>query len=458
MNFSPSQNIHFVGIGGIGMSALAKIMHARGHTVSGSDACASAITEQLATLGCTVHIGHTKQNVHNVDLVVYSTAISSYNPEIAAAHEQSIPIVHRSKLLAHIMATSTSIGITGTHGKTTTTSLVGHILMTCDRDPTLISGGILKNIDSNAHVGTSNLTVAEVDESDKSLLSYTCSYGLITNIEHDHVEHYKDLAQTKEIFSTFLNATKKHVFACSDDAGVRSTMPSLTIPITTYGLRSDAYIHAENITLSGSHTTCTIIENDTKLGTAHIPLAGKHNIQNTLGAIAVARHLGIPFEKIANGLKTFKGIVRRFDKKGMLNGAIIYDDYAHHPTEIEATLTAAKAQAPKRIIAIFEPHRYTRTKELWNDFIKTLAGSPIDELYLTDIYPASEPPIPGITSKNLISAIKAYRPELIAKHLVSYKDAVNMISKRVHPGDMLLMLGAGNLDQLAEQLTSSSDD
>src|SRR5579872_3677738 len=415
--YNKKAHIHFVGIGGIGMSGIATILKYQGYDISGCDAdLDQQSVRNLRALGCTVHQGNNTPgcNDGSIDILVYSSAIKSQNPEILAAQERGIPTIPRALMLAELMRTKYSIAIAGSHGKTTTTSLVSHILMEARKDPTIIIGGHLKSISTNARLGEGDFLVAETDESDRSLLHLQATIAVVTNIDLEHLETYKDIDDIKDTFKQFLNNLPFYgkAIMCIDDANVRSLLPLPHIKTIKYGLDASADFYATNINLEGDHSTFTVWHKAHCLGPVTFSMPGRHNVLNSLAATAVALDLEIPFATIAAALKSFKGVERRFSYRGEFKGAEIFDDYGHHPNEILNTLLVARKRSKQRLIVVFQPHRFTRTDKLWHDFVATFATSHVDKLLVTDIYPASEQPIPGITSENLVKAVEQSNPSI----------------------------------------------
>ena len=393
------------------------------------------------------------------DIMVYSSAIRSHNPEIVAAQARGIPTIPRALMLAELMRTKYSIAIAGAHGKTTTTSLVSHILIEAQLDPTVIVGGHLKNIDANARLGDGDFFVAETDESDRSVQNLHPTLAVVTNIDLEHLETYKDLDDIKETFKRFLNNIPFYgkAFVCIDDANVRSIMPSLPhIKMVKYGLDDSADLFATHVNLEPDHSTFTVHTKEGKtLGSINSRMLGRHNVLNSLAAIAVALDIGIPFETIALALSNFKGIERRFCYKGTYQGAEIFDDYGHHPIEIYNTLLVAKKRAKKKLIVVFQPHRYTRTDKLWHDFIRILTTSEIDHLIVTDIFPASEAPILNVTSQNLVQAMHESNPPFPISYVpfeAHFTQIKQILAPLAQEDDLVLLLGAGKVNKLVDYL------
>jgi UDP-N-acetylmuramate--alanine ligase len=463
--YNKKSHIHFVGIGGIGMSGIATILKQQGYTISGCDAdtCQQSITN-LKSIGCTIYQGNNTPacNDPSIDILVYSSAIQNNNPEILAAQARGIPTIPRALMLSELMRTKYSIAIAGSHGKTTTTSLISHILIEAHMDPTVIIGGHLTSISNNARMGTGNFLVAEADESDRSFLHLHATFGIVTNIDLEHLETYRDLEDIKDTFKKFLGNIPFYGkgIVCIDDAHVQSILPLPHIKLIKYGIEhwKDADIYAQDIDLGANSSTITVYKKGIKaaLGTMVINMPGKHNVLNALAATGLALELGISFDIIAQALASFNGVERRFTYRGTFRHAEVFDDYGHHPQEIHATLAVAKKRAKGRLTVVFQPHRFTRTDRLWDNFVNTFLKNPVDCLVITDIYPASEQQIPGVTAENLVKAIKLQNPHLN----VIYKEpsCLEQLLKTItRPDDLILCLGAGkNVGTLAKKLPQKS--
>ncbi len=459
--YNKKSHIHFVGIGGIGMSGIATILKQQGYTISGCDAdvCQQSITN-LKSIGCIVHQGNNTPacNDPSIDILVYSSAIHSNNPEILAAQARGIPTIPRALMLSELMRTKYSIAIAGAHGKTTTTSLISHILIEAQMDPTVIIGGHLKSISNNARIGTGNFLVAEADESDRSFLHLHATFGIVTNIDLEHLETYQNLEDIKDTFKRFLGNIPFYGkgIVCIDDANIQSILPLPHIKLIKYGVENwqNADIYARDLNLGANSSTITVCKKgiENPLGSMTINMPGKHNVLNALAATGLALELGIPFDIIARALASFNGVERRFTYRGTFRHAEVFDDYGHHPQEIQATLAVAKKRTKGRLIVVFQPHRFTRTDKLWNNFVNTFLENAIDSLVITDIYPASEQPIPGVTAENLVKAIKIQNKNT---HVV-YKEVEalrNFLEEITRPDDLILCLGAGkHIGSLAKEL------
>jgi UDP-N-acetylmuramate--alanine ligase len=474
------QHIHFIGIGGIGMSGIAEILKLQGYTISGCDKdLNSKIIEHLQEIGCKVHKGHEANHIKDVDVLVCSTAINKKNIEVVAALKKGIPVIPRAIMLAELMRMKHGVAVAGSHGKTTTTSIISHILLEAKKDPTIVIGGVLKSISRNAKLGQSDLLIAEADESDKSLLHLNPSFAVVTNIDLEHLDIYKNLDDIKQTFKNFLARLPFYgkAFVCIDNKNLKSILPLDHISTVKYGFSPEADIIGEILELKKTESifnvylnTKTIfynqileknnIINNNKilLGQIKLNMPGEHNILNSLAAIAVCLELEVSFEQIKRALKIFNGVERRFEFKGNFKGVDIFDDYGHHPTEIKNTLLVAEKRTKKNLHVIFQPHRFTRTQKLWNDFVNTFSHTKkIKTLYLTDIYPASEKPIPGITSEKLSKEIKLKNPNINVIYLPNYPEITQDIQKRLNHGDLLLTVGAGKVNKIGEELVAKGN-
>jgi UDP-N-acetylmuramate--alanine ligase len=458
-------HIHFVGIGGIGMSGIAKILKYQGYTISG---CDQDLHQQsvidLQTIGCSIYQGNNTAQCHDasINVLVYSSAIKKNNPELLAAQERGIPTISRALMLAELMRTKYSIAIAGAHGKTTTTSLISHILIEAHLDPTVIIGGHLKNISANARLGKGDFLVAEADESDRSLINLHATLAVITNIDLEHLETYTDIDDIKNTFRQFLNNLPFYGCAiiCIDDAHVRSLLPLTHIKTIKYGFDHTADIYAENVQLAADNSQFNVFEKTgSLLGTVQFSMPGRHNVLNALGATALALQLDVPFETISRALTTFKGIDRRFSFKGSYKGAELFDDYGHHPEEIRNTLLVARKKSKARLIVVFQPHRFTRTHKLWDQFIEMFLHSQIDVLIITDIYPASEDPIPQITGENLARAIALRNPRFkvqFAPFDTHFETLKHHLDAVIRVDDLVLLQGAGKMNKFGERLAEET--
>ncbi len=450
--YQKEYKIHFVGIGGIGMSGIAELLINLGYKVSGSDIKSSAITMRLENKGATIFTQHKKNQVKGASVVVTSTAIALDNPEVIQAKKDSIPIIPRAEMLAELMRIKYSIAVSGAHGKTSTTSMVSEILNTAGLDPTVIIGGLLKNLDTNALHGKGDFIVAEADESDGSFLKYCPAIAIVTNIDLEHLDYYKNIDDIKDKFIQFINSVPFYGLAilCLDNEHIQNILPKVESRYITFGMTAQADIQAKDIYFKNNKSYFTIIKNNKKLGEIKLNLAGKHNISNALASIAAGLELDIEFEIIKNALEKIEGVKRRLEIKGTKNGIMVMDDYGHHPTEIKATLEAIReCYSEKRIVVVFQPHRYTRTKELFDDFTRSFYRS--DILILLPIYPASEKEIPGVNSKKLQKGIKAHGHKNVF-YASDFEQALARVKKISKENDLILTLGAGDVYTLGEKL------
>jgi UDP-N-acetylmuramate--alanine ligase len=451
--YKKTKHIHFVGIGGIGMSGIAELLLNLGYRVSGSDMHASDITRRLEQLGAKINQGHNGQWVEGADVVVISSAISRENPEVLAAVDSHIPVIPRAEMLAELMRLKKyGIAIAGSHGKTSTTSLVSWMLHRAGLDPTVVIGGKVDSLGGNAKLGEGEFLVAEADESDGSFLKLSPAIEVVTNIDLEHLDYYRDIDHIKEVFVRFMDRIPFYgaVVLCLDDPNIAALLPQIRKRMITYGLTEQAEIHAADIVTRGCQSEFTVLRGNETLGRVTLSIPGRHTIYNSLAAIGVGLELEIDFQTIAGALASFEGVQRRLEVKGESSGIIIVDDYGHHPTEIRATLDAIRDGWPdKRLIVAFQPHRYSRTKALFDAF-KT-AFHRADVLILTDIYAASESPVEGVTSESLADAVKKH-----GQREVYYIPDVNTLPEKLRdlarPGDLVLTLGAGNIVRAGEKL------
>jgi UDP-N-acetylmuramate--alanine ligase len=442
---------HFVGIGGIGMSGIAQLLLRSGYKVSGSDVKRSSITEELRALGAQIFIGHNSANIDGQSVVVYSSAIKEDNPEIIAARKNSIPLIKRAEALARLMHKKSVITVAGSHGKTTTTSLISYMLLEAGLHPTVAIGGILKNIDTNAFLGSGEFFVAEADESDGSFLHYRPKYSIITNIDHEHLDYYKDFENELRAFKEFINNTDPEgcIFCCADDQNLLNLVKDYKNKKILFGLEDNADIYPKNIKFENLSSWFDCVYKGKLIGRFYLSLGGYHNISNALSVIALALELGIDLEYIKKTLKDYKGAKRRLEVKLDENNYLIVDDYAHHPTEIKATLEAAKKLQRKRMIAVFQPHRYTRTQLLLEEFGDSFNLA--DYVIITDIYPASEPPIEGVHAKLIVEKIKARTPDKEVVFLPK-QEIIEHISGILMEDDLVITLGAGDIIKICDEL------
>lgn len=451
------EHIHFVGIGGAGMGGIAEVLLNLGYTVSGSDQNSNAMTARLKDMGATVFNGHATSNIDNADVVVTSTAIPKNNLEVEAAHKTRVPVVRRAEMLAELMRFKFGIAIAGTHGKTTTTSLTASVLAEAGEDPTFVIGGLLNSTQSNAKLGDGRYLVAEADESDASFLHLQPILAVVTNIDVDHLGTYEgDVNRLHHSFVEFISNLPFYGTAimCLDDSGVREVMPQITRRILTYGLHEDADVRAVNVQQNHFQTNFTVVRANYPEINVQLNMPGVHNVQNALASIAIAQEIGLDEEAIVKALYAFDGIGRRFEQLGTVpvtRGTVtLVDDYAHHPAELAATLQAAQQVWPdKRLVAVFQPHRYTRTRDLMDDFARVLSG--FDQLLLTEVYPAGEAEITSANSQALARAIRVrgqVEPILLAS-LDKIPETLNNIAE---DGDVVILMGAGSIGRVAQTL------
>ncbi|TNJ66458.1 UDP-N-acetylmuramate--L-alanine ligase [Paenibacillus hemerocallicola] len=450
-----TEQVHFIGIGGYGMSAIAKVMLEMGYTVTGSDLASQELTDKLAAGGAKVFIGHEASHVRGADVVVYSTALSKDNVEIAEAERLNIPILHRSQMLAKLMEARKGIAVAGAHGKTTTTSMISLVMEECGLDPTYIIGGEIMNVGSNAKAGSGDYVVAEADESDGSFLRYRPHYAIVTNIEADHLENYDgDFGKLKQAYSQFLSQVTGggQAIVCIDDPDVREVLASVSVDSISYGLEWSADYTASNVRLGDRRVSFEVEHEGQTLGTLELSVPGRHNVYNALAAFIVCREAGLPFADFAAAIKLFRGAKRRFQVLGETEGILVIDDYAHHPTEIQATISAAKATG-KRIIAVFQPQRYTRTYFLFEQFSKAFGEA--DEVIIADIYsPAGERQIEGISSEKLVELIGRNSNENV-RYISSVAEITDYLLHVIAGGDLVLTMGAGDIWKVSHALAKA---
>ncbi|MGE3886001.1 MAG: UDP-N-acetylmuramate--L-alanine ligase [Vicinamibacterales bacterium] len=454
-----TRRVHFVGIGGIGMSGIAELLANLGYVVSGSDQKRSEVTNRLEGLGVTVQAGHRAENVGEADVVVYSSAVRADNPELVEARRRRVPVIPRAEMLAELMRLRFGIAVAGAHGKTSTTSMIALVLERAGLDPTAVIGGRLSAFGSNARLGRGECMVVEADESDRSFLKLSPSIAVMTNIDREHMEAYGSYEELQQAFVDFANKVPFYgaVVACADDAELGRVLPRLTRRTITYGIDAEsADVSAADVVLEGFGARCTVRRRDPSRASAPEPLGplalqvpGRHSVLNALAAVAVGLELEVPFAKIAAALAEFPGAERRFQRHGEVGGVTVVDDYGHHPTEIAAVIAAARAARPARLVVAFQPHRYTRTRDLMREFGVALAQA--DEVLLTDIHAASEDPIPGVTVEALAAAVNEHRasPVRVVRAVADLPAAVADLAR---PGDLVLMLGAGSIGGIAAKL------
>ena len=465
--FRKIQHIHFVGIGGSGMSGIAEVLINLGYRVSGSDISESEVVQRLRRIGGDITIGHSPSNIKGAQVVVISSAVSPQNAEVVAARQASIPVIQRAEMLAELMRLKYGIAIAGAHGKTTTTSMVAGIIASAGLDPTVVIGGKLNSLGSNAKLGQSEFLVAEADESDGSFLKLSPTIAIVTNIDAEHLDYYTDLEAIRKTFINFINKVPFYGIAilCADNEHIRGILPSVEKRTMTYGIRNKADITAVNIEMAHGQSRFRVLYKDIDMGEFHLPLPGVHNISNALAGIGVAIELDIKTDDVRSALGTFSGVERRFQVVGRISGReagkgdsgdiMVVDDYGHHPTEVKATLSAAKEGWGKRTVVIFQPHRYTRTRDLLEEFRDAFADA--DVLIITEIYPAGERPIEGVTAERLYETIRRH-----GHQNVMFMPDKTVIPGRIHeimrPGDMIITLGAGDIWKTGRKILSDHKD
>ncbi len=435
------------------MSGIAEILLlATPLEISGCDLVRSDVTERLEKLGARIAVGHDPEHVNDADLLVISSAVSESNPEVAAARAKGIPVIRRAEMLGEIMRLKQGVAVAGTHGKTTTTSLTGMVLTEAGFDPTIVVGGQVRILGTNARLGKGDYLVAEADEYDRSFLELTPVVAVITNVEADHLDTYRDLADILEAFATFANRVPFFgaVVACLDDPGVRRLLPEVKKRVVTYGESPEARLTARSVSLEASSTGFEVWDaEEGRLGSVRLRLPGRHNVANALAAIAVGRELLVPFESIARALASFTGVVRRFELKGEREGVRVVDDYAHHPTEIRATLSAARQVYPqRRLVALFQPHLFSRTRDFAAEFGKALCGA--DVSIVLDVYPSRERPIPGVTGELVADAVRLAGGATVT-YVPDRAGVINCLEQTLGAGDLLLTLGAGDVVRFGEE-------
>jgi UDP-N-acetylmuramate--alanine ligase len=443
--FATSQHAHFIGIGGIGMSGIAEILLNLEMKVSGSDLRRTAVTDRLAQLGATIYEGHNAANVVGATVVVTSSAVSKTNPEVVEANARKIPVIPRAEMLAELMRLKYGIAIAGMHGKTTTTSMVAAVLAAGELDPTVVVGGRVDALGSNARLGSSQYLVAEADESDRSFLKLPPILAVVTNLDREHMDCYRDMADVEQAFLEFMDKVPFYgaVTACVDNELLKTILPKVRRRVLTYGTSTEADFRLEFLEGKGnsfSHFQVRVA-NDI-LGPFELNVPGRHNVLNATAAVAIARQLDVPVGKIAEGLRGFRGVDRRFQKRGVVRGVTVVDDYGHHPTEIRATLAAARECGPGKLHVIFQPHRYTRTADLIDEF--SGAFQEADSVIVLPIYAASEEPIPGVSAERLAEKITGPRVTAVTE----FAEAVKAVTAEAREGDLILTLGAGSVSQL----------
>jgi UDP-N-acetylmuramate--alanine ligase len=448
--YGRTHRIHFIGIGGSGMSGLAEVLLNMGYAVSGSDLKATDVTDRLVGLGGRVFAGHAAANVEGAQVVVYSSAVKPDNPELAAAREAGVPVIARADMLAELMRMKYGIAVGGSHGKTTTTSMVAAVLERGGVDPTIVVGGRLRTVGANAQLGHGRFLVAEADESDGSFLRLAPAITVVTNIDREHLDHYADLAAVRQAFIYFANRVPFYGVSvlCADDPHVRSILPEMTKRTILYGTGADAEVRGTNITLSGHGARFDVVAAGKPLGPVELQVPGRHNVLNALAAVAVGLELEVGFGHIAEALGAFRGVGRRFETRGEAGGVRVIDDYGHHPTEVAATLAAAK-QLGGRVLVIFQPHRYTRTAALREEFGRCFGDA--DRVWVLDVYAAGEAAIAGIGGHTIAEAARA-NGAMHVEHVTPHAAAAEAAAREARPGDTVITLGAGDVWKLADDV------
>jgi UDP-N-acetylmuramate--alanine ligase len=448
--FAKIQRVHFVGIGGIGMSGIAEVLLNLGYRISGSDLKTNPLTDRLAKMGATIQEGHRAENVRGAEVVVASSAISPSNPEIVEAHRLKVPIIQRGEMLAELMRLKYGIAVAGMHGKTTTTSMVAAVLAAGGLDPTVVVGGRVDAMGSNARLGKSHYLVAEADESDRSFLKLSPIISVVTNIDREHMDSYRDMDDVERTFIEFMDRVPFYgtVVACADDVRLRALLPRVSRRVVTYGTTEGADFRVLEAGLQTRGSDCLsrfrVRYQGNDLGEFRLHVPGAHNVLNAAAAVAVGVGLDLKLEDVRAGLNSFRGVDRRFQIRGEAGGVTVVDDYGHHPTEIRATLAAARQCGYKRVLVIFQPHRYTRTQSLFEEFSSAFGDA--DEVFVLDIYAASEQPIAGVTGERVAESIT--RAAGRARYASSFAEAAQATASSASPGDLVLTLGAGNVSQI----------
>ncbi len=447
------RRVHFVGIGGIGMSGIAEVLLTLGYTVSGSDVVESETTRRLSRLGAQVHLGaHDAEHVtEDIDVLVISSAVTFANPEVTRAREFKIPVIPRAEMLAELMRMKYGVAVAGTHGKTTTTSLVAAVLREAGRDPTMVVGGKLRALGTNARLGQGEFLVAEADESDGTFLLLSPIVAVVTNIDREHLDYYGEMERVREAYLQFVHRVPFYGLAvlCIDNVNVRALLPHIRKRFVTYGTSPDADWQARDLRVSGLETVFEVWRGERYVGAVRLRMPGRHHALNALAALAVAEDLDIPFRIAAHALEDFGGIHRRFEVKGEEREILVVDDYGHHPEEIRATLRAAREGFPRRLVVAFQPHRYSRTRDLFNEFLEAFDDA--DALVVTDIYPAGEERIDGVSSETLYQALRR-RGHLDVRYVPGRDRVSEALLEVVRPGDLVLTLGAGDIHRTADEL------
>lgn len=454
MDLNQYHSYHFIGIGGMGMRALARILINKGFNVSGSDISDSPALSEFKNHGASIYIGHKKENIENADVIIISSAIHPNNPELLEAEARSIPIFHRSDLLAAIFTWGKGIAVAGAHGKSTTSSMIGQIFYSARMSPTIVLGAATDYLKGNSCLGHGDYVIAEADESDGSFLKFHPFLAVVTNIEDDHLDHYGTIENIQNAFADFVNNVSYNdgaALLCTDSEGVKTILPKVKRKIITFGMNEDAEYRAVNKRYEDNYMRFDVWHKTEFLGTISLQTPGTHNVKDALGAVAVGLYCGIPFSNIKSALQEFTGVKRRFQTKMRNRGIWIVDDYAHHPTEIEATLAAAKESGNHRVICVFQPHRYSRTNLLKDEF--AVAFNDADVLFFTDIYASNEEPIKGVNGKLIPDLVKKQQPDKEIYYIEKTDKLFQTLYSFIKRGDMVITMGAGNIYQVGEKLS-----
>jgi len=453
--FRNVKKIHFVGIGGIGMSGIAELLLNLDYEITGSDLHHSDIIQNLKNKGAKIHTGeHNSKFIEDCEVLVYSSAVRKNNPELVAAKKKGIIVIKRAEMLAELVAVKeTSIAVSGTHGKTSTSSMIGSVMNSAKFDPTLVVGGLVQTLDTNSRLGMGDLIIVEADEFDRSFLALRPTISIVTNIELEHTDCYENIEELQNAFIQFCNSVPFYggVIVCKDSPSVKKIIPEIHRPLTTYGLSADADYRADNIKYSENNSSYNVYSKGKNIGKIELHVPGQYNILNSLAAVANALEMDIPFKTIQNGLNEYRGVRRRFEIKGVINDVMIVDDYAHHPTEVTATINAAKSGWDRRIIAVFQPHLYTRTRDFYSEFAKAFLDS--DVLVVSDIYPARESKIEGIDGELVSKAAKDLGHKNVI-YMPNLKDLNMTLDEIVTSGDMVIGIGAGTIWRYIEKYTN----
>jgi UDP-N-acetylmuramate--alanine ligase len=447
------KSYHFVGIGGIGMSGIAEILIRQGYRVSGSDLSHGSLVRHLQHLGARVELGHKESNVAHAEAVVYSSAISPSNPELQAARQRGVPLLHRAEMLAQLLHLREGITVTGTHGKTTTTTIVASILIDADLDPTVVVGARVPSMGGNARLGKGKFFVTEADESDRSFLRFRPTHSIVTNVDRDHMDEYQDLEDLEGAFLEHMRTIPLEgtLVVCSDDPSLRNLIRNVHRPVVTYGLQASAEFSADNISHRRSETCFRVLRGGVPVGETQLNLVGQHNVLNSLGATALGLELGVPFRAISDSLERMTGPERRLERKGKRGGVWVIDDYGHHPAEIKASLEAC-ARFQRRLLLVFQPHRYSRTLHLMEELAQAFGNA--DRLYVMDIYGAGEEPIEGVNSSHLSRLISQHRQ---VDYVASSEEMLRILEEETQPGDLVVTMGAGDVWKIGEAFLEAKE-